>query len=213
MKFKHVLLSLATAVSFATPAFATPIPFTISSITIAPKSDGYGAIGNDALDVVFTPVSAPINFSLDLAVPSSVSNTFKVGSIDLKEDCIDPGSCTAPKGNETKNLDVLVTFSFTSPLTGNQFVTLTGSATPGPVNDDQPDYSLTFGDPILVAFGNKGQFSLDVLDLTFVKNGPLNLQATVTLLKAPQVVPEPASLALMGVGLAGLALRSKRRKA
>jgi hypothetical protein len=212
MKFKQVLLSLATAVSFATPAFATPIPFTISSITVAAASTGYGATGNDALDVTFTPVTAPITFNLDLAAPGPSSKTFTIASINLKEDCIDPGSCPTPKGNETKNLDVLVTISFTSPLIGNQLVTLTGSATPGPVNDSAVDYSLTFGDPILVAFGKNGQFSLDVLNLSFSANGPQDLQATVALLKAPQVVPEPASLALMGVGLAGLALRSKRRK-
>jgi hypothetical protein len=211
MKFKHVLLSLATAASFATPAFATPITFNISSIGIVPGS-GYGSVGNDALDVVFT-AGAPAHFDLDLAVPANVSNTFTVAAVNLKEECIDPGSCPSPKGNEVQNLNVQVTFSFTSPLTGSQLVTVNGSATPGPVNDAAADYSLTFGNPVLVAFGNNGQFSLDVLDLTFSANGSQNLQATVTLLKAPQVVPEPASLALMGVGLAGLALRSKRRKA
>lgn len=70
-----------------------------------------------------------------------------------------------------------------------------------------------------ITFGNGGKFKLDINDLAFFSlNQTQTLKATITLLAAPQSttpghVPEPATLALMGIGLAGLSVRAKRRKA
>jgi hypothetical protein len=216
MKIKHALLGLAAAFSFSASAFAAPILFNISTMTVTPGV-GYGVDSENLLDVAFTPAAAPGSFSLDLA--GIKTKTFNVSGVELKEICVNPGSCPKPadgNGNETMNLNVGVTFHFINPFTGDQSVTLLGSANPGPVDDGnaepKKDYWLDFTAQEFT-FGNGGKFSIDLSDLTFNGLGSQTLTATITLVNAPAAVPEPASLALVGLGLAGLAARGKRRKA
>ena len=91
----------------------------------------------------------------------------------------------------------------------------TAAAVTGSVSDAAGDLTITFL-PVLVNFGNGGQFSIDLLDIVFTSSGQArDIDATVTLIaeEIVAVVPEPASMALAGIGLAScLGYGLRRRK-
>lgn len=222
MNVKKFFLGLSTALCFTASAFAAPITFTVDSVIITPGT-GYGTGSEEKLDVSFAAVTGIFGTTLDMAATKVWQ--FKIGTVELKELCINPGGCpkpsgtnAGPAGDETDELTVGVTMHFASPLGNDVSVTLIGDAKVGMVNDSATDYTLKFSNKE-VDFGNGGKFDLDFSDLNFTNlNQPRDLTATVTLLQAPVTppandVPEPESLALVGLGLAGLVFRGKRRQA
>jgi hypothetical protein len=76
-------------------------------------------------------------------------------------------------------------------------------------------WNLTWDDPVVVDFGNGGQFALELDDVGYSSwgwqgpAGSADVYATVTLNSAP--VPEPATVLLIGTAFLGFGLFRRRQ--
>jgi hypothetical protein len=85
-------------------------------------------------------------------------------------------------------------------------------------------WDLTWNDPVVVNFGNGGQFQIELEDVgyesyfwigpdgTSRRLGNAKVDAWVTHLSDPEPVPEPATVAILGIGIVGLAGAEVRRR-
>jgi len=177
--------------------------------------------GGTLLDVKFTDSVLPLprSFSLDVIYETF---SFVLGNVKLQEDEGHDGILPA----ETDNLDVSWAFTMWAPLPNSSTITAkaSGSAIAGKMNPDTSvDYRLDWS-PVLIDFGVGGQFSISLNELEFTGRDEMTQTATITLLSLPRPstrqappptgsVPEPGTIALFALGLAGIGAARRKKPA
>jgi hypothetical protein len=198
---------------------AAPVSFDVGAASLT-AGVGYGVDngangenGGTLLDVQFTSAFAPQQFVLTNAGDRF---SFDVARVSFREPNDGNGANLGIRTDELDGLGLMAGLTVMGPAAATLSLTAIVSAFVGAIDDAAVDYAIAW-QPLEVGFGDGGRYRVSLDALSFTGNGSQTLRATVELLPPQRVaaaaVPEPGSMALVGLALAGAAAVRRRRAA